>query len=68
MKSKSKTYFFLKLLRARIYAVGYAIIRHTSVVTIAKAKLSKSVPRVLVLVKKSVKFLNVNLPSPLVKA
>jgi hypothetical protein len=66
--SISKTYFFLKLLLANIYAVGYASKRQTSVVVIASAKEYMSVPSVFVLAKKLIKFANENLPSPFVNA
>ena len=68
INSKSNTYFFLNGPRASIYAVGYAIIRQTSVVTVASAKLYKSVPSVFVLAKNETKLPKVNCPCPLVKA
>ena len=44
------------------FELGYAIKRHTKVVTIASAKLYNSVPIVFVLVKKLVKLSKVKLP------
>ena len=68
INSSKSTYFFLILLRASTYAVGYAITRQTSVVTIASAKLYNRVPKVLVLEKNPMKFANENCPCAFVNA
>ena len=53
---------------ARIYAVGYARIRHARVVTTAMITLYTSVPIVLLLNRKLLKLSSVKLPSSPVNA
>ena len=68
IKIISNTDFLFNLLFARIYAKGYAIKRHTAVVTRDKNILYSNVPMVLLSVKNPTKFDIVKLPSPFVKA